>query len=298
MSAAIKRLRLRQALERVGCNVVLGVQTIPSAGVNYNADHDTVLAVQKALKAKGYDPGKLDGVFGSKTSSAIKAMQKDANLPQTGDVDYGVLIALQVSAPSSAPRRSDAGISASAAHQNAENLDKSVADEDRKEAQAQLAQAGGDAAMMAQTPAQVQQAAQKVADAAKDAPTAVQQKVAAAKQRAAAARTPAEVAAAKQEVQQAAAAVVSTVKPSFFNRDAFLGLKVWHVGLVGVGLAAVTFGIAGLFGGRRGSCPPKHEDYGWVGWLPGRTSPWKSARHLQRFVAAQKRCSTLKEASK
>ncbi len=78
---------------------VLAADTIPPAGTVYT-DTDTIKEVQKALKAKGFDPGTIDGKFGPNTSNAIKAMQKAlGSSVQPGVIDYGVLMALSVAAP-------------------------------------------------------------------------------------------------------------------------------------------------------------------------------------------------------
>jgi peptidoglycan hydrolase-like protein with peptidoglycan-binding domain len=74
------------------------VTSIPKAGVTYT-DAPTVRAVQKALKAQGFDPGTIDGIYGPKTAAAIRSMQLAASQPQTGIIDYSVLMALGVSAP-------------------------------------------------------------------------------------------------------------------------------------------------------------------------------------------------------
>ena len=74
------------------------IGAIPSASTIYT-DQPTVLAVQKALKLKGFDPGALDGIFGKKTLAAVKQLQAKLKSDQTGAIDYGVLMALGVSAP-------------------------------------------------------------------------------------------------------------------------------------------------------------------------------------------------------
>lgn len=97
----------------IGAAIIGGDVTIPKADVTYT-DHDTVLAVQTALKAHGFDPGPLDGAYGPKTAAAIKAMQAALGQDQSGVIDYSVLMTLRVSAPSNAsssttPRRSSGG---------------------------------------------------------------------------------------------------------------------------------------------------------------------------------------------
>jgi peptidoglycan hydrolase-like protein with peptidoglycan-binding domain len=45
-----------------------------------------VRQLQQALKAGGYDPGSIDGVFGSKTATAVKAFQQARGLTVDGVV--------------------------------------------------------------------------------------------------------------------------------------------------------------------------------------------------------------------
>lgn len=46
-----------------------------------------VMATQRALKEKGFDPGPIDGVMGLRTVSALKDYQKSENLAMTGRMD-------------------------------------------------------------------------------------------------------------------------------------------------------------------------------------------------------------------
>ena len=46
-----------------------------------------VYQAQKALKARGYNPGTSDGLWGKSTESAIKHFQVDNELPVTGKLD-------------------------------------------------------------------------------------------------------------------------------------------------------------------------------------------------------------------
>lgn len=50
-----------------------------------------VLAVQQALAFIGYDVGEPDGIFGSRTESAVKAFQKSISLSPTGIVDAALV---------------------------------------------------------------------------------------------------------------------------------------------------------------------------------------------------------------
>lgn len=53
-----------------------------------------VLAVQHNLSARGYYDGTLDGIYGWGTENAVRAFQKDHNLPVTGRVDTATYDAL------------------------------------------------------------------------------------------------------------------------------------------------------------------------------------------------------------
>jgi outer membrane murein-binding lipoprotein Lpp len=61
-----------------------------------NMNQGTILDVQKALKAKSFDPGPLDGIYGGQTRSAVHAFQKANKLP-TGALTYGTVKALGLS---------------------------------------------------------------------------------------------------------------------------------------------------------------------------------------------------------
>ena len=55
----------------------------------------TVIAIQRALRAKGYDPGPDDNVLGPKTNAAIIKYQKENNLP-SGNLNLETLKSLGV----------------------------------------------------------------------------------------------------------------------------------------------------------------------------------------------------------
>jgi peptidoglycan hydrolase-like protein with peptidoglycan-binding domain len=50
--------------------------------------------IQRALKERGYNPGPIDGQWGSKTSAALKRFERDHNLRADGKLDSLALIAL------------------------------------------------------------------------------------------------------------------------------------------------------------------------------------------------------------
>jgi hyperosmotically inducible protein len=54
-----------------------------------NGSHTPVVAMQQALKDKGFDPGPVDGIEGPKTVSALKDYQKAENVTMTGKLDPG-----------------------------------------------------------------------------------------------------------------------------------------------------------------------------------------------------------------
>ena len=51
----------------------------------------TVLAIQRALRGRGYDPGPADGLIGARTRDAIRQYQTDAGLARTGKADKALL---------------------------------------------------------------------------------------------------------------------------------------------------------------------------------------------------------------
>jgi osmotically-inducible protein OsmY len=55
-----------------------------------------VMAMQQALRDKGYDPGPIDGVMGSKTASALKKYQQAENLNVTGQMDAKTAAKLKI----------------------------------------------------------------------------------------------------------------------------------------------------------------------------------------------------------
>jgi membrane-bound lytic murein transglycosylase B len=48
---------------------------------------EDVKKLQEALKAKGHDPGPIDGILGAKTRAALKAFQEASGLKATGRLD-------------------------------------------------------------------------------------------------------------------------------------------------------------------------------------------------------------------
>jgi murein L,D-transpeptidase YcbB/YkuD len=68
-------------------------------------------AVEEALKAKGYKPGKIDGVADDEARAAIRAFQKDNGFSVTGMVDQQTADRLGVRISSKSGRSSTSGAS-------------------------------------------------------------------------------------------------------------------------------------------------------------------------------------------
>lgn len=68
-----------------------------------NMSASTVRRVQQALKAKGFDPGEIDGEFGPKTMEAVVAFQDAQGLIVDGEVGEGTAEALGIDLVASAP---------------------------------------------------------------------------------------------------------------------------------------------------------------------------------------------------
>jgi len=75
---------------------VLQVQTPLQRG-------DDVLAVQETLTARGFDPGPLDSVYGSRTAAAVRRFQAAQGLPVTGVVAGNEYRRLGIECPSYPP---------------------------------------------------------------------------------------------------------------------------------------------------------------------------------------------------
>jgi len=58
--------------------------------------HAQVMAMQQALKDKGFDPGPIDGALGPRTTSALKEYQKSENVTVTGTMDQDLATKLGV----------------------------------------------------------------------------------------------------------------------------------------------------------------------------------------------------------
>jgi peptidoglycan hydrolase-like protein with peptidoglycan-binding domain len=60
---------------------------------------------QLALRDAGFDPGRIDGVMGPRTQSALREFQASYGLPQTGRLDATTQERLLAEAPATSGRR-------------------------------------------------------------------------------------------------------------------------------------------------------------------------------------------------
>ena len=87
---------------------------------------DDMRKVEEALKAKGYDPGKIDGVVDDANRAAIRSFQKDKTLPITGTVDSRTAQELGVSIAKASDRAGTKGTPKSEGHSQGRDTDDTV----------------------------------------------------------------------------------------------------------------------------------------------------------------------------
>lgn len=56
--------------------------------------NQAVINLQSQLAARGYDPGPIDGVMGERTRQAIRAYQRDRQMPVDGQVSQALVASL------------------------------------------------------------------------------------------------------------------------------------------------------------------------------------------------------------
>jgi peptidoglycan hydrolase-like protein with peptidoglycan-binding domain len=66
-------------------------------------DRELTRDVQRQLKALGFNPGDIDGNFGSQTEAAVRAYQQKYRLPETGKMDEATLRSLLPERTQAAP---------------------------------------------------------------------------------------------------------------------------------------------------------------------------------------------------
>ena len=96
---------IKEVQEILGAKVdgIAGTETLSKTvkiSRKTNARHKVVKLLQKRLNDLGYNCGKADGIFGTKTANAVKALQKDMGVKQEGwlgkgQVTWKVLLGLK-----------------------------------------------------------------------------------------------------------------------------------------------------------------------------------------------------------
>ena len=94
-SSAVAALLL--ALGMASASLPAGAQQQDGGAVapaDVTEDPAKVRRIQRALSQAGYDPGEIDGRWGSRTRAALRNFQEAEGLEATGDVDLSTVIAL------------------------------------------------------------------------------------------------------------------------------------------------------------------------------------------------------------
>jgi hyperosmotically inducible protein len=91
---------------------VSGVRAVKNELTYAQRDHSSLsesygqmVAMQQALKDKGFDPGPIDGIGGPRTLSALKNYQKSEQVTMTGKLDAATAAKLGVSGPKDKKRQ-------------------------------------------------------------------------------------------------------------------------------------------------------------------------------------------------
>ncbi len=78
-------------------------QAAPVVGAAPSLMQVYTVTVQQELARRGYDPGRIDGVLGAQTQSAIRDFQEDNGLPVTGEVSLELVNYLRLVTTAAAP---------------------------------------------------------------------------------------------------------------------------------------------------------------------------------------------------
>jgi len=77
-------------------STVGGSTTAPPGGHMMSHDPQTIRHMQRALKNKGHNPGRVDGVMGPQTRSALQAYEQSQNITGASELDSRTLASLGV----------------------------------------------------------------------------------------------------------------------------------------------------------------------------------------------------------
>jgi hypothetical protein len=83
-----------------GFTVTAGVTSLRQEPKEASGADTGLITLQARLKELGHDPGPADGIARAQTQAALKAFQKDYELPATGEPDAETLAALALGTPS------------------------------------------------------------------------------------------------------------------------------------------------------------------------------------------------------
>jgi peptidoglycan hydrolase-like protein with peptidoglycan-binding domain len=86
----------REPVDEIGRLVEVAAVGAPQVAAV--AASPTVVEVQQLLLAQGYQPGAVDGLFGTRTENAIRAYQADQGVAVTGRITEGLLALLRATA--------------------------------------------------------------------------------------------------------------------------------------------------------------------------------------------------------
>lgn len=70
------------------------IQGTPQAVAAQPSLNQAVTHLQSQLAARGYDPGPIDGMMGERTRAAIRAYQRDRQMPVDGQVSQALVASL------------------------------------------------------------------------------------------------------------------------------------------------------------------------------------------------------------
>lgn len=90
----------REPVDEIGRLVQIAAVATPQ--IEATAASVTVVEIQQRLAAQGYDPGVVDGLFGTRTQRAIEAYQADWGLAVTGEISDELLSQLRAMAAEAA----------------------------------------------------------------------------------------------------------------------------------------------------------------------------------------------------
>jgi peptidoglycan hydrolase-like protein with peptidoglycan-binding domain/DNA invertase Pin-like site-specific DNA recombinase len=111
--AAVERLQRNSGLSIDGIvgsetRRVLSAETqplAPGAGYGRPGGSTQVRAVQRRLRAGGFRPGPIDGLYGKRTRAAIERFQRSAGRPATGVLSPATAVVLERNGPAERPDR-------------------------------------------------------------------------------------------------------------------------------------------------------------------------------------------------